>query len=204
MGVVRTKESAVYFGLDAQPETGGRDSLGAIMQATDLSTFHRWLLTDAVTGSPSIVVHGYTRLPAGLTAAVARHLNEFDEDARGNWISFAPELIDQIAASPTQRCLLGLNGRCECAASREECSHLRETLESLAKRGHAVLEGAIAMEASQASRNVFRVWLGWPPDQGETLHLILHPEHFDHRSLPAIIGDTFVEWASARLTQRAR
>jgi hypothetical protein len=174
------------------------------MQATDLSNFHRWLLTDAESGSPSIVVHGHTRLPSGLPTAVARHLNEFDEDARGNWISFAPDLIDRIAASPTQRCLLGLAGSCECAAAHSECSHLRETLQGLAKRGHAVLEGAIAMEACQTSGNVFRVWLGWPPEQGETLHLILHPEHFDGRSLPAIIGDTFLEWASARLAKQAR
>lgn len=173
------------------------------MQATELSNFHRWLLTDAASGSPSIVVHGYTRVPAGLPAAVARHLNEFDEDASGNWISFAPDLIDRIAASATQRCLLGLTNPCECAAPRAECSHLRETLKGLADRGHAVLDGAIAIEASQASPNVFRVWLGWPPDQGETLHLILHPDHFDHRSLPAIIGDTFLEWATARLAKQA-
>lgn len=173
------------------------------MQATDLSNFHRWLLTDAASGAPSIVVHGYTRTPSGLAAAVARHLNEFDEDARGNWSSFAPDLIDRIAGSPTQRSLLGLNAPCACPSPRPGCSHIPETLESLAKRGHAVLEGALAMQASEGSRNVFRVWLGWPPDQGDTLHLILHPEHFTDRSLPAIIGDTFIEWANARLTKQA-
>jgi hypothetical protein len=174
------------------------------MEATDLSTFHRWLLADAAAGTPAIVIHGQRELPAGLAAAVARHLNEFDEDARGNWLAFAPELMSLIAESATQRSLLGIERACQCSFPGAACSHRGEVLSALAARGHAVLEGATAMQACTAAPDVFRIWLGAPPDTADTLHLILHPEHFSGHSLPAIIGDTFLEWVDARLADTAR
>jgi hypothetical protein len=174
------------------------------MQATDLSSFHRWLLADASAGASSIVVDGHPPVPAGLAPAVARHLNEFDEDASGNWISFTPDLIERIAGSETQRCLLGLEDFCQCGKATADCHHVHETLTGLAAHGRVVLEGAVAFDACSGKPNIFRVWLGSPPDGSEAMHLILHPEHFSGHSLPAIIGDTFLEWSCARLAPPPR
>ena len=169
------------------------------MEATDLSTFHRWLLRETAPGTPSIVIHGQKELPAGLSAAVARHLNEFDEDASGNWLAFAPELVERIAESATQRSLLGIERACQCVAPGRDCSHRPEVIAALAAQGRAVLRGEVASQACARAANVFRIWLGSPPETVETIHLILHPEHFSGHSLPAIIGDTYIEWADARL-----
>lgn len=174
------------------------------MIATNLSTFHRWLLSEAASGAPAIVIHGCSPPPPQLAADVARHLNEFDEDSSGNWLAFTPALIELIAGSNTQRCLLGLGEGCGCASRHPDCNHTREILQKLAEHGHAVLQGESAVQACRTGGNVFRVWLGYPPDSGENTHLILHPEHFNDRSLAAIIADTFLEWASARLTKRTR
>ena len=173
------------------------------MEATDLTTFHRWLLSGASAGTPSIVVHGQKEIPVGLAAAVARQLNEFDEDAGGNWLAFSPALVERIADSPTQRSLLNV-GECQCTAPALDCSHLRETLAALAGRGRAVLTGAESMEASADGECIFRVWLGYPPETAGTVHLILHPDHFRDHSLPAIIADTFLEWVTERLIHGER
>lgn len=173
------------------------------MEATDFSTFHRWLLCKAAPGTPSILIHGQRELPAGLAAAVAQHLNEYDEDAGGNWLALAPELVERIAGSALQRGLLLPERCCQCSVPGRDCTHLRETLAALAAHGRAVLEGERAMQACSGMADVFRIWLGYPPETADTLHLILHPEHFSGHSLPAIIGDTFLEWADARLVSAA-
>jgi hypothetical protein len=179
------------------------------MEATDLSTFHHWLLVGGEAGTPSIVIGSQQEIPASLGTAVARHLNEYDEDAHGNWLSFSPELVERIAESGTQRSLLGIVAGCQCAATatggcEAECSHRHEVLATLAAQGRAVLPGTAAMQACTGAPNVFCVWLGYPPERAEAIHLILHPEHFNGHALPAIIGDTFLEWANARLAHAAR
>jgi hypothetical protein len=168
------------------------------MLATTLPAFHRWFLAGrASAGTPGIVLYGNPDLPRSLAAAVARYLNEFDEDARGNWIAFDPELIFAISETPAQRSLLGLTDCCKDCPPNSPCGRKR-VLEALGKRGHAVLEGALAVEACAALRDIFRVSLGPPPASDHHFHLILHPEHFSDRSLPSIIGDTFLEWSTAR------
>jgi hypothetical protein len=167
------------------------------MLATNLPAFHRWFIAGGGAGASSIVLHGSPHAE-GLAAAVARHLNEFDEDARGNWTAFAPELIQAISETPPQRSLLGLDDCCKDCPPNSPCGR-RRVLEALARRGQAVLEGMLAVEACGPLKNVFRVSLGQPPGSGEDFQLILHREHFSDRSLPAIIGDTFLEWANARL-----
>jgi hypothetical protein len=174
------------------------------MQATELSAFHRWLLAETPSGMPSIAVHGSAALPRDLVQSVARHLNEFDEDSGGHWLAFAQELIEQIAGSETQRGLLVLGEHCQCEAPGPACNPLRRTVEGLAARGHAIFEGALATDVCQGNPNVFCVWLGYPPDRAGMLHLILHPEHFNEHSLPAIIADTFLEWSNARLLHSTR
>ena len=71
-------------------------------------------------------------------------------------------------------------------------------LAALANRGHAVLEGPVAVDACAPLANIFRVSLGPPPDGGRSFHLVLCPELFSERSMPAIIGDTYLEWAATR------
>ena len=167
------------------------------MLASDLPSFHRWFLAGAVTLLPGIVLHGFPELRAGLATDVARHLNEFDEDSNGNWTSFTPELIQAISESGTQRNLLGLGESCRNCPPGSPCGR-RKVLAALAGRGHAVLEGPLAVEACAPLANIFRVSLGPPPDGGRSFHLVLCPELFSERSMPAIIGDTYLEWAATR------
>jgi hypothetical protein len=167
------------------------------MLATTLPAFHRWFLAARASGVPGIVLHGDPVLPHGLAAAVARHLNEFDEDAKGNWTAFAPELIAEISGSAPQRGLLGLPEACEDCPPDSACGRKR-VLQALGRRGQAVLDGALAVSACAPLREIFRVSLGPPPQGGQHFHLVLHPEHFSDRSLASIIGDTFLEWDATR------
>jgi hypothetical protein len=167
------------------------------MLATDLAAFHHWFLAGGVVSAPGIVLHGFPELRPGLAAAVARHLNEFDEDADGNWTAFTPELIQAISESATQRNLLGLGEACKNCPPSGPCGR-RKVLAALAKRGHAVLEGPLAVEACAPLANIFRVSLGPAPFGERSFHLVLCPELFSERSMPAIIGDTYLEWAASR------
>jgi len=166
------------------------------MLASRLPDFHRWFLAQRAAG-PSIVLHGFPELPAGLSSALAQHLNEFDDDAGGNWIAFAPELIQTISETPPQRSLLGLDEGCKNCPPNSPCGR-RKVLGALARRGHAVLDGILAVEACADLGNVFRVSLGPAPANGKAFHLILRPELFSDRSLPSIIGDTYLEWSTTR------
>ncbi len=165
------------------------------MLAKDLPAFHRWFLTGAVSSAPGIVLHGFPELKVDLAAAVASHLNEFDDDAAGNWTAFTPGLIQTIAETPTERGLLGLGETCKNCPPASPCGR-RKVLAALANRGHAVLDGPLAVEACAPLGNIFRVSLGPAPFGGRSFHLVLSPELFCERSLPAIIGDTYLEWAA--------
>jgi hypothetical protein len=167
------------------------------MLANDLPSFHRWFLAAGAAPCPAILLHGFPDLQEGLGAAVARHLNEFDEDAAGNWSAFAPELIGEIAAHSAQRNLLGLADSCKNCPPSSPCGR-RKIFAALAERGHAVVEGPLAVEACAPLSNIFRVSLGPAPFGGRSFHLVLAPELFCARSMPAIIGDTYLEWMAAR------
>lgn len=167
------------------------------MLASNLSAFHRWFLAVRPSGTPGIVLNGFPDLPPGLAPAVARHLNEFDEDAGGGWTAFAPDLIHTISETPTQRSLLGLPECCRDCLPNTACGR-RKVLEALSRRGHAVLDGVLAVEACVALGNVFRVSLGPPPNGGKGFHLVLRPELFSSRSMVSIIGDTYLEWITTR------
>ena len=167
------------------------------MLASNLPSFHRWFLASGSAVAPSIVLHGFPQLPPGIAPAVARHLNEFDEDAGGNWTAFAPDLLSLISETPHQRNLLGLGEGCKDCPPNSPCGR-RKVLGALARRGHAVLEGTLAVDATAPLNNIFRVSLGPAPAEGKGFHLVLRPELFSDRSLPAIIGDTYLEWVAAR------
>lgn len=167
------------------------------MLANNLSSFHRWFLAAGSVPCPAILLHGFPDLQEGLGFAVARYLNEFDEDAAGNWSAFAPELIGEIAASPAHRNLLGLADSCKNCPPSSPCGR-RKIFAALAGHGHAVVEGPLAVEACAPLPNIFRVSLGPAPFGGRSFHLVLSPELFCARSMPAIIGDTYLEWMAAR------
>jgi len=167
------------------------------MLANNLPAFHRWFLAGGTTTAPGIVLCGFPELRAGLAASVARHLNEFDEDSQGNWTAFSPELIQAISTNSTQRGLLGLADSCKNCPPASPCGR-RKVLAALAQRGNVVLEGPLAVDACAPLANVFRASLGPPPGDGRSFHLVLCPELFRERSMPAIIGDTYLEWAAAR------
>ncbi len=167
------------------------------MLANNLPAFDRWFLAAGSVPCPAILLHGFPDLQEGLGAAVARHLNEFDEDAAGTWSAFAPELIGEIAASLPQRNLLGLSDSCKSCPPSSPCGR-RKIFAALAERGHAVVEGPLAVEACAPLDEIFRVSLGPAPFGGRSFHLVLSPELFCARSMPAIIGDTYLEWKAAR------
>jgi hypothetical protein len=189
------RESACLSESGAEQEIRRAPMLPAML-ASNLPAFHRWFLAGRTT-SPAIVLHGFPELPPGLGSAVSRHLNEFDEDAGGNWTAFAPALIQEISETPHQRNLLGLGDGCKDCPPNSPCGR-RKVLGALARRGHAVLDGVLAVEACKDLANVFRVSLGPAPAEGKGFHLILRPELFSDRSLPAIIGDTYLEWSATR------
>jgi hypothetical protein len=166
------------------------------MLASNLPAFHRWFL-GRVTTSPAIVLHGFPELPPGLAAAVARHLNEFDEDSGGEWTAFAPDLIRAIAEGQHQRNLLGLGEACKNCPPASPCGQ-RKVLEAIARRGHAVLDHIHAVEATKSLSNAFRVSLGPALMDGVRFHVTLRPELFSDRALPSIIADTYLEWSATR------
>jgi len=166
------------------------------MLASNLTAFHRWLLAPR-TGAPGVIIHGFPQLPTGLAPAIASYLNEFDDDAGGNWTAFSEELIHVISETAPQRSLLGIGEGCKNCPPNSPCGR-RKVLGALARRGHAVLDGLLAVEAGADLNNVFRVSLGPAPSEGKGFHLILRPELFSDRSLPSIIGDTYLEWATTR------
>lgn len=167
------------------------------MIASNLPAFHRWLMAGDIPPAPSIVLYGFPQLRVGLAALVAAHLNEFDDDAAGNWTAFAPEVIHAIAETATQRNLLGLAEACKNCPPTGPCGR-RKVLAGLARHGRAVLEGALAVEACVVLPEIFRVSLGPAPEGAENFHLVLRPELFTERSMPTIIGDTYLEWATSR------
>jgi hypothetical protein len=189
------RESACLSETRAEQEPRHDPSVPAML-ASNLPSFHRWILAGRA-ASPAVVLHGFPALPPGIAPAVARHLNEFDEDAGGNWTAFASELIQAIAEAPLQRNLLGLGEGCGNCPPNSPCGR-RKVLQALARRGHVVLDGMLAVEACAELKSIFRVSLGPAPADGKGFHLVLRPELFSDRSLSAIIGDTYLEWVTAR------
>lgn len=167
------------------------------MLATTLPAFHHWLLGGKRTGGPAIVLFGFPDLPPGLAAGVAGYLNEYHDEGAGRWTAFSPALLRSIATNPADRGLLGVPEPCpECPPESACC--LRKLIGALGRRGNAVLEGPLAVEASADRADVFRAALGVTPEGGPRFHLTLRPELFSDRALPSIIGDTFLEWEATR------
>ncbi len=167
------------------------------MLASTLPAFHHWLLGGNRVRGAAIVLFGFPELPTALAGGVAGYLNEYHDDGAGLWTAFSPQLIHSIAANPALRILLGVPEPCPQCPATSSCG-LRKVISSIARRGHAVLEGPLAVEASAEKNDIFRAALGVIPEDGPLFHLALRPELFSDRALHSIIGDTFLEWEATR------
>lgn len=161
------------------------------MLARTLADFHHWLPAAKLSFAPAILLDPTQGLPDSLAGSVAAHLNEFDENAEGRWIAFAPELIEAIRSNADQLSLLSVD---------ESLSGDALTLAvfaALARRGRVVLNGPLAAQAAESLATVFRAGMaGAPTDIGE-LHLLLNADRFHDCYLPGLIGDTYLEWQAA-------
>jgi len=172
------------------------------MPATTLTEFHHWLLTEKTTGAPFVLLHAASDGPIGCAAAVARLLNEFDEESEGNWIALTPQIIQAIAADPAQRRLLGVTDSCGKCPPTSRCG-LRKVLTAIARRGHVVFDGPLAFEATEEEANGFRASFGIPGTAPESYHIILNPARFHARCLAPLIADSFLEWVASGQHQSA-
>ena len=167
------------------------------MPVTTLSDFHRWLLADEPGSAPFVLLQYPQEDPTGCAAAVARLLNEFDEESGGNWIALSPEVVRTIAADPAQRRLLGVVEPCPNCPPTSRCG-LRKVLSAIARRGHVVFDDRLALEATEDLDNGFRASIGVPDSQPESYHIILNPDRFQARCLAPLIADSFLEWTASR------
>ena len=167
------------------------------MPVTTLTEFHHWLLAEENTGAPFVLLQYPSDGPIGCAAAVARLLNEFDEESVGNWIALTPEVIHAIAADPAQRRLLGVDEACPNCPPTSRCG-LRKVLTAIAKRGHVVFDDTLALEATAELSNGFRASIGMPVASPESFHIIVNPDPFHSRCLAPLVADSFLEWMASK------
>ena len=171
------------------------------MLARSLQDFHQWLFLSAPVVARSIVVEPIHRDPEVLAWAVARELNERNPAYEGRWISFLPDVLEQIAADACERHLLGIPERlakydslgCVCYA--------------ILKRGYVVLQGMAPAAASLGDDDIFQAAIG----SSRVAHLNLAVSAVPNSLLPGRIVDAFLDWergkietpyASAEVTNR--
>ncbi|MGB6220609.1 hypothetical protein [Haloferula sp.] len=167
------------------------------MPITTLTEFHHWLLAEEAKGAPFVLLQTQDSSLIGCAAAVARLLNEFDEESGGNWIALTPQIIHAIAADPAQRRLLGITESCGKCPPTSRCG-LRKVVAAIAKRGHVVFDDALAFEAIDEDPNGFRGSIGIPKSSADSYHIILNPSRFHSRCLAPLIADSFLEWSASR------
>lgn len=168
--------------------------------APSIAAFNQWLLTEKPDTSPAcaIVLHSTSdALDGTLHQSIAAYLNEYDEAADGHWLAMESNLVQMIAAEGRLRRLLGIPQPSGDNHATSPCS-LKNTLRALAQRGHVVLDTPLAAAATHNLANTFHVAVGFPADGLSDCHIILNPDRFQHRCLPQIIGDTFLEWLNCR------
>lgn len=160
--------------------------------ARTLTDFHHWLLDGkpACTHNPRVIVlYGADPFPK-LGAAIAHYLNEYDDQADGQWMAMPPHLIDAIAADAAQRRLLGVDQTCEKCPPTGSCG-LRKVIKGLALHGHVVLDSPHAGAATEKMDGVFHVSLG---AMHKDCHIHLNADRFEERCLAPIIADVYLEW----------
>lgn len=164
--------------------------------ATTVADFHRWLLGTHGPGSPFVVLRFSERPTLPCAEIIARHLNEFDDRAAGDWLAISSPLLEILAQDPTQQRLLGIadhpsNDLPARDRRRGNC------LAALAKRGRVVIDHPLAPEVVRDQPRGFRVAIGTPPRLADDYHLIIRPDAFGPRCLAPLIADSFLEWAES-------
>lgn len=163
---------------------------------TTLADFHHWLLDGRSSGTPFVVLCFGVRPNPSCAAAIARHLNEFDEGASGDWLPIRERIVEAIAADPAQRRLLGIVGPCPDSPPAS-LGGRRKILAALAGRGHAVIDHPLACEAVRDQPGGFHVAVGAPAQRPEDYHLIIRPDTFGPKCLAPLIADSFLEWSES-------
>lgn len=167
------------------------------MPISTLTDFHHWLLSGEAHGAPFLVLSTRNQPSISCAAAVARHLNEYDDRSNGRWIAINAEVVHAIAADPAQRRLLGVDEACPQCPPTSPCG-IRKVLSALAERGHIVFDHPMAFEALGEVPQGFRTAVGAPgPEQIDHYHLIIQPNAFDSRCLTSLIADSFLEWSNS-------
>ncbi|MGC4014750.1 MAG: hypothetical protein QM755_09585 [Luteolibacter sp.] len=128
------------------------------------------------------------RDPEVLAWAVANELNERSSDYEGRWISFLPDVLEQIAADPCQRHLLAISERVD------DSNALSAVCSAIVKRGYVVLQGTVPAQATAGHTDVFHVAIG---GAGEP-HLQLSASCVPNCLMPARIADEFIDWDRAK------
>jgi len=168
------------------------------MPVSTLTDFHHWLLSGDTSGAPFLILYTREQPSISCAASVARHLNEYDDRANGNWIAINAEVVHAIAADPAQRRLLGVDAACPKCPPTSECG-IRKVLVALAKRGNIVFDHPSAFAAIGDNPMGFRAAVGAPAQKDlDDYHLIIQPSAFDSRCLTSLIGDSFLEWSNSQ------
>ncbi|MFD0894487.1 hypothetical protein KBB96_06295 [Luteolibacter ambystomatis] len=154
------------------------------MLARSLNDFHQWLFFSSPEVARSIVIEPVHRDPEVLAWAVACELNERNPAYEGRWISFLPDLLEQIAADPCQRHLLAIPNR------QHPRSELAAVCTAILRRGYVVLQGTVPATASASESDVFQVAMG---DERHA-DLYLSASAVPNSLLPARIADGFIDW----------
>ena len=166
-----------------------------------IAAFNQWLLAEKpdTTAACAIVLHASSdALDGELHQSIASYLNEYDEAADGRWLAVEGNLVQTIASDARIRRLLNIPEPAATDPAITPCS-MKNTLRALAQRGHVVLDTPLASAATHNLPNTFHVAVGFPADGLSDCHMILNPDRFQHRCLPQIIGDTFLEWLNCRM-----
>lgn len=172
------------------------------MPITTLTEFHHWLLAEEANGAPFILLETGELPRSACAAKIAHHLNEFDDDSGGNWVSLDSEVIHAIAVDPAQGRLIGLDDA-RIENSPTSASGIQRVIRALARRGHIVINHPEATAALAEEPNGFRAALGLPPSGGDGFHIILDPGGFPSQCLAPLVADSFLEWLHHRQAGQA-
>lgn len=176
------------------------------MSATASHHFLQWLLERPPGESAAchgvLVLHG-PAFPGEhpLARRVAGHLNEYDDRGDSPWLAVDEALLEQIAADPGWRRLLGVADSCANCPPASACGR-RKILRALAGHGRVVLASPHAPAAVMEIEEAFHVGLHLDPSTFDACHLILNPERVPADCLAGIVGDVFLEWAACRERER--
>jgi hypothetical protein len=134
----------------------------------------------------------------GIGIEIAHYLNEFDENAEGNWHEFSHTDLHHFAGDPACREMI-LSGAESDPHPGPPDSDLDRVARRVARLGGAVLEGRYSLDATTDLRSAFRVCLcGEHPTCIDPCDIWINSTSFSREGLVAVIADSFLDWANRR------